>query len=186
MELNQLIDKFVAATSAKLITRTDELTAPNLPEDLRSFLQRFQGGYFYDFGNKFEIQPNLFEENLNIYHARHEALPRGGHLGAFRRYDSCYVLASSISSVVPTEADPEKLFVGVDLQRAHFGWVFYYCTGEHPWEIDNTACYIAESWSDYMTMVINSDSAFQGAPLWSREHRILSEDDLLDYYTPSV
>lgn len=187
MNPQSLFDAFVAATSAKLIPRADKLRCPNLPGDLRLFFERFQAGSFFDvYGNRFEFVFDPFRENLNLFHARHEALPLGGHVGAFRRYDSCYVVATSVSEAVPTEEDPEKLFVGVDLHESHFGWVFFYRTGEHPWEIDSTACYVAESWSQYLAMVIKGEAQLQGASLWSKEHKILSDSDLLDYYTPVV
>ena len=186
MNSDSLLHEFISITSASLIPRTQKLNSPRLPDDLKAFMELYQSGHFFWNGNRFDLVGDAFKFNLNTYHAIHEATPANAPLDAFRRYDDCYVVGSCTSNRIPSEIDPEKMFIGVDLNERKFGWIFLYCTGENPGRLSNSASYIAESWSDYMTLVIEKGCDFNGLPFWSREHRILSDADLSDYYTPEL
>ena len=180
-----LLPEFISITAASLIPRSQKLNSPRLPDDLKAFMELYQSGHYLWGGDRFDLTADAFGYDLNVYHAIHEAKPANSPLGAFRRYDDCYVLASCSSEPSP-QFDPERLFLGVDLNERRFGWIFLYCTGEHYWDLSNNACYIAESWSDYMKLVIEKRYDFHGLPFYSREHRILSDADLGDYYTPEL
>ncbi len=177
---------FISAAEDAFTIRQSSLNSPRLPDDLRLFLERYEAGQFCWLGNRFVLLPDPFAYNLNTYVSLRDIVPFRGGGDAFRGYDDCYVLFECLSRDIPGECHAPNLYLGVNLSDANFGWIFLYCPGEFEAQLSRDATYIAKSWSDFMSLVIENRNEFDGRPFWSPENKVISDASGSEYYAPQL